>query len=81
MPPVNAQNGVADMTDAEVNHDGGDGGCDVDARRRQFDDYDEVNSELQKEIASIPNVSKEALGNAVRLIVRRRVRLGLVLYR
>ncbi len=74
MPPVSAQNGVADMTDAEANQDCGGGGGAADARRRQLDDYDEVNLELQKEIASIPNVTKETLGNTVRLIIRRRVR-------
>eukprot|EP01084_Bolivina_argentea_P169205 293342_1 len=65
MPPVNAQNGVVDRTDTKVNYDGGAGGATVDVRRRQFDDYDEVNLELQKEIASIPNVTKEALGNVI----------------
>ncbi len=69
MPPVNAQNGVVDRTDTKVNYDGGAGGATVDVRRRQFDDYDEVNLELQKEIASIPNVTKEALGNVVSRIL------------
>ncbi len=69
MYPVNVQNGVADRTDAGVIYDGGAGGATVSARRRQFDYYDEVNLELQKEIASIPNVTKEALGNVVSLIL------------
>ncbi len=69
MPPVNAQNGVADTTDVKVNYDGGAGGTTVDVRRRPFDDYDEVNLELQKEIASIPNATKEALGNVVSLVL------------
>ncbi len=71
MPPVNAQNGVADMTDAEVNQDYGDRGGAADVRRRQqLDDCDKVNLELQNEISSIPNATKEAVGNTVSRHVR-----------